>query len=147
MAIQRRMHLTIEQVFPAGAFVVGAVEPVQDWDQAPLPDGTRPQKIDKETGLPTWTVPVLDADPEAGKNEKTVNVKILDKVQPVPPRNDTGLPIIPVEFTELEVGYYVKREGDFSRIEWTLTALGMTEPGAGRKPVAGNGGATSSKAA
>ncbi|WP_406025398.1 plasmid replication, integration and excision activator [Nocardioides sp. NBC_00850] len=147
MAMPQKMQMTTEQFFPNGAFVVGDVTPVADFDApAPAKGQPRPQKRDQDTGLLVWTVPVLDTDPNAKKHQKTVNVKILDKVQPVPPRNDTGLPIIPVEFTELEVGYYVKREGDFSRIEWTLTALGMTEPGAGRKPAA-NGGAAGSKAA
>ncbi|GGR72008.1 hypothetical protein J2S40_003080 [Nocardioides luteus] len=143
MAIQRRMNLTIEQVFPAGAFIVGAVEPVQDWDQAALPDGTRPQKIDKETGLPTWTVPVLDADPEAGKNEKTVNVKIVAKHQPVPPANDTGLPFVPVEFTGLVGVPWIDDSGNRPKLQWSLTATGMDAPSA-RKPAAG---AAASKAA
>ncbi|MEI7056382.1 plasmid replication, integration and excision activator [Nocardioides sp. CCNWLW239] len=142
MAIQRRMNLTKEQVFPAGAFIVGAVEPVQDWEQAPLPDGTRPQKIDKETGLPTWTVPVLDPDPEAGKNDKTVNVKIVAKHQPVPPANDTGLPFVPVEFTGLIGVPWIDDSGNRPKLMWSLTATGMETPGA-RKPAAG----TTSKAA
>ncbi|MER7609274.1 plasmid replication, integration and excision activator [Nocardioides sp. NPDC127503] len=145
MAIQRRMNLTIEQVFPAGAFIVGAVEPVQDWDQAPLPDGTRPQKIDKETGLPTWTVPVLDPDPEAGKNEKTVNVKILATHQPVPPKNEAGLPFVPVEFTELVGVPWIDDSGNRPKLMWSLTAMGMDAPGAARKPAAG--AAAGSKAA
>lgn len=142
MAIQRRMNLTIEQVFPAGAFIVGVVEPVQDWDQAALPDGSRPQKIDKETGLPTWTVPVLDPDPEAGKNDKTVNVKIVAKHQPVPPVNDTGLPFVPVEFTGLIGVPWIDDSGNRPKLQWSLTATGMEAPGA-RKPAAG----TTSKAA
>lgn len=147
MAMPKKMQLTTEQVFPAGAFVVGEVEPVRDYDAPAPPKGVdRPQKRDQETGLMVWTVPILDADPEAKKNQKTVNVKILSATQPVPPVNTSGMPFIPVEFTDLEVGYYVKTEGDFSRLEWTFMARGMSEP-AGRKPAAGSGGASSSKAA
>ncbi|MGY0387103.1 plasmid replication, integration and excision activator [Nocardioides sp. WG-D5] len=146
MAIQRRMNLTQAQVFPAGAFVVGEVEPVRDYDLAPGPDGLRPQKVDKEHGLPIWTVPVLDADPEAGKNDKTVNVKILAKHQPVPPANDTGLPFIPVEFTELVAVPWIDDSGNRPKLMWSLSALGMDAPGAARKPAAG-GAAASSKAA
>ncbi|MEU6133402.1 plasmid replication, integration and excision activator [Nocardioides sp. NPDC047086] len=142
MAIPRKMNLGNDLVFSAGAFVVGAVEQVQDWEAAPLPDGTRPQKIDKETGLPTWTVPVLDADPEAGKNDKTVNVKILAKHQPVPPANDTGLPFVPVVFTNLVGVPWIDDSGNRPKLMWSLTATGMEAPGA-RKPAAG----TTSKAA
>ncbi|MFE6650315.1 plasmid replication, integration and excision activator [Nocardioides sp. NPDC057772] len=144
MAIQRRMNLTQAQVFPAGAFVVGEVEPIRDYDLAPGPDGLRPQKTDKETGLPIWTVPVLDADPEAGKNDKTVNVKILAKHQPVPPANDTGLPFIPVEFTNLVAVPWIDDSGNRPKLQWSLTATGMDAPGAARKPAAG---AAASKAA
>ncbi|MGH3972461.1 MAG: plasmid replication, integration and excision activator [Pseudonocardiaceae bacterium] len=146
MAIQRRMNLTIEQVFPAGAFIVGAVEPVQDWDVAPLADGTRPQKMDKETGLPTWTVPVLDPDPEAGKNEKTVNVKILATHQPVPPKNETGLPFVPVEFKNLIGVPWIDDSGNRPKLMWSLTAMGMDAPSTGSKP-ASSAAAASSKAA
>ena len=144
MAIQRRMNLTQAQVFPAGAFVVGEVEPVRDYDLAPGPDGLRPQKVDKEQGLPIWTVPVLDADPEAGKNDKTVNVKILAKHQPVPPANDTGLPFIPVEFTNLVAVPWIDDSGNRPKLQWSLTATGMDAPGAARKPAAS---AATSKAA
>lgn len=144
MAIQRRMNLTQAQVFPAGAFIVGEVEPVRDYDLAPGPDGFRPQKVDKEHGLPIWTVPVLDADPEAGKNDKTVNVKILAKHQPVPPANDTGLPFIPVEFTELVAVPWIDDSGNRPKLMWSLSALGMDAPGAARKPA---NGAAATKAA
>ena len=148
MAMPKKMQLTTVQVFPNGAYVVGEVEPVRDYDAPAPPKGVdRPQKRDLETGLMVWTVPVLDADPEAKKNQKTVNVKILSATQPTPPANSSGMPFVPVEFKDLEVGYYVKTEGDFSRIEWTFMSRGMSEPEGARKPAAGNGGAASSKQA
>lgn len=87
MAVSRRMEIGFGSVFPAGAYLVGEVEPVQDFNADKRPDGTRPQQMDPETGELIWTVPVLDADPEARKNEKTINVKIMARQQPVPPAN------------------------------------------------------------
>ncbi|ERF56676.1 hypothetical protein HMPREF1279_01225 [Propionibacterium sp. KPL1852] len=68
MAVQRKILVSMESVFPAGAFLVGQVEPVWNFDKAvQRPDGSRPQQLDKDTGLPIWQVPVLDMDPEAGQ--------------------------------------------------------------------------------
>ena len=48
MAINGRFRVSMEDVFPAGAFVVGEVEPVRDFDKS------TPQRMvqatDKETG-------------------------------------------------------------------------------------------------
>ena len=47
------------------------VEPVGDFDADKRADGSRPQQLDKDTGLPLWQVVILDADEEAGKKETT----------------------------------------------------------------------------
>lgn len=154
MAMPKRMLMKTAQVFPAGVCAVSDTAPVRDYD-APTPakGAERPQKRDRDTGLLVWSVAVLDLDPEARNNEKTVTVKILSEHKPVLPENTSGMPITPVEFVELEVSPYVKREGDFSRLAWTFTALGITAPGesdgsSARKPAAGsNGGSANSKAA
>jgi len=66
MAVQGAIPLSHDAAFPSGAFVVGAVEPVADFDAAaPVGGGQRPQKLDKVTGLPMWSVPVIDGDETA----------------------------------------------------------------------------------
>lgn len=62
MALQRRMKVAHHEVFPAGAFLKGAVEPVSDFNASPREDGARPQQVDKDTSLLLWQVTVLDAD-------------------------------------------------------------------------------------
>ncbi|MGL4178582.1 MAG: hypothetical protein ACRCSN_21190 [Dermatophilaceae bacterium] len=83
------------------------------------------------SGLPVWSVPVLDADPEAGKRDKTVVVKVIASHQPVPPKNEAGLPFVPVEFTGLSVTPYVDENGQRARLAWSIRAEGMTAPGKG----------------
>ena len=99
MAMQKRIKVAHGDVFPAGAFLKGAVEPVADFNAEPRADGTRPQSLDKETGLPVWQAVVLDADEEAKKKDTAVTVKFLGRHQPVPPENKTPFPWTPVEFT------------------------------------------------
>ena len=77
------------------------MEAVADFDAPRASEGGRPQAVDKDTGLRVWSVPVLDADPAAGKREKTVSVKLLAPVQPVPPSNESGSPFTPVAFEGL----------------------------------------------
>lgn len=55
-----------------------------DFDADKRPDGSRPQQLEKDSGLPLWQVTVLDADEEAGKKETALSIKIAAKVQPVP---------------------------------------------------------------
>lgn len=133
MAIQKRFPVQHSDVFPAGAWLVGAVEPVTDFNAPARPDGTRPQQLDKDSGLPLWAVPVLDADEQAGKREKTITVKIAATHQPVPPANDTGLPFTPVEFVGLTALPWVDDAGNRPRIAWSYKAAALAAPGAGRK--------------
>ncbi|MFI5627343.1 plasmid replication, integration and excision activator [Nocardioides sp. NPDC051685] len=143
------MSVKFEGPFPNGAYVVGEVTPVLDFNAGKRPDGSMPQKIDEESGLPVWTVPVLDADPEARKNEKTVNVKILAKHQPVPPANATGLPFVPVEFIGLTAAPWIDTNGPRPRLQWSLMATEMIAPSATAPAGASKTGtsSTSSKAA
>ncbi|MFJ2758071.1 plasmid replication, integration and excision activator [Nocardioides sp. NPDC087217] len=143
------MSVKFEGPFPNGAYVVGEVTPVLDFNAGKRPDGSMPQKIDEESGLPVWTVPVLDADPDARKNEKTVNVKILAKHQPVPPANETGLPFVPVEFVGLTAAPWIDTNGPRPRLQWSLMATEMIAPSAAAPAGASKTGtsSTSSKAA
>jgi len=143
MAMQKRMRVAHEDVFPAGAFLKGAVEPVSDFNAAQRDDGSRPQQVDKDTGLLLWQATVLDADEEAGKRETALSVKFAAKVRPVPPENKTPFPWTPVEFTGLTVLAWVDESGSRPRVAWSFRAEGMVEPsakarqaGAGPKAVA-----------
>lgn len=136
MAMQRRFPVGHADVFPAGAFLKGGVEPVGDFDADKRADGSRPQQLDKDTGLPLWQVMILDADEEAGKKETAISIKIAAKVQPVPPDNTTPFPWTPVEFVGLTALPYVDDNGVRPRLAWSYRADGMVAPGKGAKSVA-----------
>ncbi|MHA6796678.1 plasmid replication, integration and excision activator [Pseudonocardia bannensis] len=129
MAINTRFKVSHGDVFPHGAFVVSEVEPVRDWDKSS--PGKSVQATDKETGHLVWSVSVLDADPEARKDSKTLTVKISAPVQPVPPEAMAGLPFRPVEFDGLTVTPYVNENGGRARVAFSLRATGMRAPEVG----------------
>lgn len=134
MAMQRRIPVQTADVFPAGAFLVGEVEPVADFKAERRQDGSRPQQVDPDTGLLVWSVPVLDADPDAGKRDKTVTVKLLAPHQPVPPVNNTPFPFTPVEFVGLVATVWLDENGPRPRIAWSYRAAELVAPGQTRKP-------------
>lgn len=144
MAINGRFRVSMADVFPAGAFVVGEVEAVRDFDKS-SPERFVQAK-DKESGELVWSVPVLDADESAPKSAKTVVVKISAPVQPVPPEAVAGLPFRPVEFDGLTVTPYV--DDKRNRVAYSLRARAMHGPatGAGSK-VAGKPAGAEGKAA
>jgi hypothetical protein len=126
MAINGRFKVSMGDVFPHGAYVVSEVEPVRDFDKSTR---ERPvQATDRESGQLVWSVSVLDADPDARKDAKTVTVKISAPVQPVPPEAMAGLPFRPVEFDGLTVTPYVNDNGGRARIAYSLRATGMRAP-------------------
>jgi hypothetical protein len=126
MAIAKRFKITHDEVFPHGAYLVSEVGPVFDFERSTK--DTKVQQIDKDNGLPLWSVDVLDADPEAPKKSKTVTVKIAAKVQPVPPAGDGSSPFTPVLFEGLSALPYIDDGGNFSRIVWSFKAEGMASP-------------------
>ncbi|MDQ3274945.1 MAG: plasmid replication, integration and excision activator [Actinomycetota bacterium] len=105
MAINGRFRVSMGDVFPVGAFVVGEVEAVRDFDRS---------------------VPVLDADESAPKGAKTVVIKISAPVQPVAPEAVAGLPFRPVEFDGLTVTPYV--DDKRNRVAYSLRARAMHAP-------------------
>ncbi|MQA04327.1 MAG: plasmid replication, integration and excision activator [Streptosporangiales bacterium] len=121
MAIDGGFRFPVEfgQAFPHGAFVVGEVMPVRDYDAK----GDK-QKDDKVTGLPLWEVRCMDADPSVRRGE--FKVKVASKVQPVPPDALPGLPFRPVEFTGLTVTPYV--DDGSKRLAYSFNATGMQAP-------------------
>ena len=135
MTMQRRIKIEHGDLFPAGAFLKGAVEPVMDFNAPKRADGSRPQQVDKDTGLLLWQATVLDADEEAGKKDTAITVKFAAKVRPVPPENTSGMPWTPVEFTGLTALPYVEYSGgkdqeghDRTRIAWSFRAEGIIAP-------------------
>jgi hypothetical protein len=142
MALAKRISIDSTKAFPYGLGIrpteegLSAVTPVADFDAPANADGTRPQQLDKETGLPLWQVTALDFDPAASKKDLVVTVKIAAKVQPVPPANTSVLPFTPVEFVGLTALPYVDDSGPRPRIAWSFRAEGMREPGTKTSPKA-----------
>jgi hypothetical protein len=130
MAIQGAIPIGHDGVFPHGCFVVGDVEPVRDFDRSTKE--TPVQAVDKDTGVRMWQVDVLDGDPEA--REKSVRVKILAEVQPVPPEAVPGTPVRPVVFENLTATPYVATTATGRpRLAWSFKATAMAAPTTVRK--------------
>ncbi|WP_299736911.1 plasmid replication, integration and excision activator [Pseudonocardia sp. 73-21] len=117
-------------MFPHGAFVIGDVEAVRDFERSTRERAV--QATDKESGVLVWSVSVLDADPDARKDVKTVTVKISAPHQPVPPEAMPGMPFRPVEFEGLTVTPYL--DDKRNRIAFSYRATGMRAPQSGGKP-------------
>jgi hypothetical protein len=126
VALQGPIPVDFGLVFPDGAFAASGFEPVRDFDAS---TGERfVQSADKESGVPLWSVEVIDPDQRA--RARTVKVKVAAQVQPVLPSAPAGgLPFVPVEFTGLTVTPYVSQAG---RLAYSLKAAGVKAPGAGR---------------
>ncbi|GGO00536.1 hypothetical protein GCM10010116_00790 [Microbispora rosea subsp. aerata] len=127
MAIQGPIPIAFEHVFPHGCYLVGEVEQVKDF--AASTGGRTVYAKDKTTGELVWQVAVMDADPAAKLAQKTVAVKIVAPVQPVPPTPAPGLPITPVEFEGMTVTPYVNQAT--GRLAYSLRARGMRAPRTG----------------
>ena len=134
MAIHGAIPMPPDEVFPHGCFVVGEVEAVRDFDRSTR--DTAVQAVDKESGLPVWRVDVIDADPAA--RDKTVRIKIVAQVQPVPPPAAVGVPFRPVVLQGLTLRPWVNtdrckpRRGQphqcGAQIAWSYWATGITAP-------------------
>jgi hypothetical protein len=133
MAIQGGIPVTQDVVFPNGAFVIGEVTPVEDFDaaQAAREAGRSAdtQARDKTSGVRLWQVRVIDADESARKGQAEMTVKIAAEHQPVPPESLTGLPFRPVEFDGLVAMPWVDTTRGRPRVAWSLRASGMRAPG------------------
>ncbi|MFB9678338.1 plasmid replication, integration and excision activator [Streptosporangium vulgare] len=129
MALQGPIPVSFAQVFPHGCYVVGEVEAVKDFDAST--NGRFVQSRDKTTGELVWQVAVMDADPTVKPGQKTVAVKILAPVQPVPPAPMPNLPFTPVEFDHVTATPYVNGAG---RLAYSIKVREMRAPRTG--PVA-----------
>ncbi|MEV7807409.1 plasmid replication, integration and excision activator [Microbispora sp. NPDC088329] len=124
MAIAGPIPIAFEHVFPHGCYLVGEVEQVKDFTAST--GGRTVFAKDKTTGELVWQVAVMDADPAAKLAQKTVAVKIIAPVRPVPPPATPGLPITPVEFEGMTVTPYVHQTT--GRLAYSLRARGMRAP-------------------
>ncbi|UBU14094.1 plasmid replication, integration and excision activator [Nonomuraea gerenzanensis] len=123
MALQGPIPVTFDMVFPHGCYIVGDVEPVKDFDASI--NGRFVQTRDKQSGELVWQVSVMDADPTLKAAQKTVSVKILSPVQPVPPAPMAGLPFTPVEFDHMTATPYVNQAG---RLAYSIKVREMRAP-------------------
>jgi hypothetical protein len=125
MAIKGAIQMNHTDVFPFGCYVVGEVEPMRDFDRSTKDQAV--QAVDRDTGVLVWTVDVIDADPST--RDRTVRVKLLAPVQPVPPETADGVPFRPVEFDGLTATPYVATLGSGrGRLAWSFRATGMRAP-------------------
>jgi hypothetical protein len=90
VALQGPIPVEFALVFPDGVYAAGVFEPVRDFDASS--NGRFVQSKDKATGLPLWTVEVIDADKEA--RTRTVKVKVAAPDQPVLPASPAGVPFV-----------------------------------------------------
>jgi hypothetical protein len=126
MAIKGAIPMNHGDVWPFGAFVVGEVQAMRDFDRSTKDQAV--QAVDRDTGELVWTVDVVDADPEA--RERTIRVKLVAPVQPVPPEAMPGAPFRPVEFDGLTATPYVATTASGrARLAWSFRATGMRAPG------------------
>ena len=124
MSVQGPFKVECGELFPHGLGVVGEVTALDDFDKSSKDN--RVQARDKDTGLPLWSVEVLDFDPQA--REKTFKVKLAAVVQPVPPEAVSGAPVRPAILEGLSVTPYIK-EGSRPRIAYSLRCTGLAAPG------------------
>jgi hypothetical protein len=128
VAIQGPIPLEFGQAFPDGVYAAGAFEPVRDFERSSQERFV--QQLDKGTGLPMWSVEVIDADPQA--RARTVKIKVLSEQQPVLPPAVGGAPFVAVEFTGLTVTPYVNQSTN--RLAFSVKATGVRAPGAPAHP-------------
>src|SRR5680860_99758 len=126
MALPRKIPVSFATVFPFGAYMVGEISPVRDYDRSTRESVI--QAVDPDTGLLLWGVDVVDADPDAKKSNRTMTVKVSATVQPVLDRAEGEMPFRPVEFSEMTATAYIEESGNFSRIAWSLRARGVSNP-------------------
>ena len=124
MAVNGPFKVECGELFPHGLGIVSEVEPLADFDKSSRDN--RVQARDKDSGLPLWSVEVLDFDQQA--REKTFRVKIAAAVQPVPPESVGQVPVRPVVLEGLTVTPYIK-EGSRPRIAYSLRCTGLAAPG------------------
>ena len=137
----KRFPIEFDELFPQGAFVVGEITPVTEYQSQEDRSRNRPvrPRTDEVTGLPLFKVTI--ADPSAGKDrDKSITVEIAAKVQPVPPAAVGGLPFRPVVLEGVTVQPRAEASGQAKWITWVVRATGMRAVSASGKPASGADG-------
>ena len=122
----KRFPMDFDELFPQGAYVVGEVTAVTEYQSQEDKARNRPvrPRIDEASGLPIFKVTI--ADPSAEKDrDKSITVEIAAKVQPVPPATVNGLPFRPVVLESLTVQPRAETSGQAKWITWVVRATGM----------------------
>ena len=126
MAMPRKIPVDFGLAFPHGAYMVGEIKPVRDYDRS-----TKDQVVqasDPDSGTLLWAVDVVDGDPEVTKSNRMMTVKVQAAVQPVLDTKSESGPFTPVEFSDMTATAYVDDNGNFSRLAWSLRAKGVSNP-------------------
>ena len=121
-----RFSVDFDLVFPQGAFIIGEVVPVTEYQSQEDKARNRPirPRIDEATGLPLFRVTI--ADPSAEKDrDKSITVEIAAKQQPVPPAAVANLPFRPVILEGLTVQPRAEASGQAKWITWVIRATGL----------------------
>ncbi|MGJ7442200.1 plasmid replication, integration and excision activator [Aquipuribacter sp. MA13-6] len=141
MAMPSGIPIDHGTAFPNGAFVIGEVTPVEDYDAVKAArESGRPgdvQSRDKNTGKRMWAVRVVDADDLVRKGQAEVTVKVIADVQPVPPEQAPGVPFRPVYFEGLTATAWVDTNRARPRLAWSFKATSMRAPARSETPTPG----------
>jgi hypothetical protein len=122
----KRFPVDFDELFPQGAYIVGEVTPVTEYQSQEDKARNRPvrPRVDEVTGLPLFKVTI--ADPSAEKDrDKSITVEIASKVQPVPPAAVNGLPFRPVVLEGLTMQPRAEASGQAKWITWVVRATGL----------------------
>lgn len=128
MAIPRghRFEVPFEVMFPQGAYLVGEIQPVTEYQSADERARNRPvrPRIDEATGLRLFKGTI--ADPSAEKDrDKSITVEFAAEVQPVPPAAVAGMPFRPVVLEGLTVQPRAEASGQAKWVTWVVRATGL----------------------
>lgn len=123
MAVPNEIPFDFDTLFPHGFGLLGAGQPVKDYDRSTKDNFV--QAMHKDSGLPLWQFEGMDLDPEAKKAMRIVTIKIAAQVQPVPASSQDLGPFKLVRFEGLRGKPYVKRDGDFTSLAWSFSASGF----------------------
>lgn len=122
----KRFPMEFDELFPDGAYVVGEVTAVTEYQSQEDKARNRPvrPRIDEASGLPIFKVTI--ADPSAEKDrDKSITVELAAKVQPVPPAAVAGLPFRPVVLEGVTVQPRAETSGQAKWITWVVRATSM----------------------
>lgn len=121
--MQRSFEVDFGQVFPFGVYKIGEVVPVKDFDRS-----TKELQVQAtdDSGVPVWSIEVIDGDPEA--RQRTVKVKITAPVKPLLPDGSKDEPFTAIAFEGLSVTPYLDTNGPRPRLAMSLRATSIASP-------------------